>query len=261
MNFGVSTACFYPMDLEKTIILLGENNVKNIEIFFNTYSDLSSEFINRVINLTVQYDINVVSAHPFTCSFEPFMMFTNYERRFEDSLEMQKPYFEAMQKLNAKIYVFHGDRRESPMPNEQYFERFSRLCDTAKPFGITVAQENVERCKSGSLDFLCEMVNYLDDVSIVFDNKQCFRSGIKQETFIEKLGKNIIHVHISDNDENSDCLAISKGNLDFSNLLNQLENKGFNKNVIVELYSNKIDSLNEIYDSYKKLISIKTMQI
>ncbi|MEG2814419.1 MAG: TIM barrel protein, partial [Oscillospiraceae bacterium] len=136
--------------------MLGKNNIENIEIFFNTYSELSSEFINYVIKLTDEYKINVVSAHPFTCSFEPFMMFTNYQRRFEDSLEMQKPYFEAMQKLNAKIYVFHGDRQQSPMENKEYFERFAKLCDVAKPYGVTVAQENVQRCKSGSFDFLCE---------------------------------------------------------------------------------------------------------
>ena len=66
MQFGVSSACFYPQDLIKSIKMLAENNVKSMEIFANTESELTSEFAKEINNIIKSYDIKVCSVHPFT---------------------------------------------------------------------------------------------------------------------------------------------------------------------------------------------------
>jgi len=148
MNFGVSTACFYPQLIEEAVTELSENSVNNIEVFINTFCELEKGFINNLSKMINDNGQKVVALHPFTCGFEPFMLFTNYERRFKDAIEFHKHYFDAMNTLGAKIFVFHGDRRQGALENKQYFERFAVLRDLGKQYDITVAQENVERCKS-----------------------------------------------------------------------------------------------------------------
>ncbi len=256
MEAGISTASFYPMLLEDAIKHLARNHVKNIEVFINTISELEKTYVKE---LAKQIDANgqkVISVHPFTSGFEPFMLFTNYERRFQDGLEYHRRYFDAMNELGAKIFVFHGNRKQSPMLNRECFERFAKLRVLGKEHGIIVAQENVERCKSGNLDFLVEMISYLDhDVAIVFDNKQALRSGIQDDIFIEAVGPNIVHMHISDRNSTLDCIPLGQGDLNLKSLIRSVGKNGFNGRIMVELYRDKLDSIGDIYKSYNYLLS------
>lgn len=254
MNFGISTASLYPMLTEQSLMEIGKHGVKNAEVFLNTYSEVETGFVKELKEIADFYDMRISSVHPFTCAFEPFLLFTGYERRFKDGLASYRTYFEAMNILNANIFVFHGDRMASVMPNEQYFERFAQLRDIGKEYGITVAQENVERCKSRSVDFLEAMAGYLNgDLAIVFDNKQAVRSGVYFGDFIERFAKYIVHVHISDNGVSSDCLPIGEGAVDFELLLGLLKARGFNKSCVVELYRDILSSDEQVFKSFFEL--------
>lgn len=257
MKCGVSTACFYPMETRQALMEIGKNNIHHAEIFLNTYSEVTKEYATELREIADFYDIEIVSCHPFTCAFEPFMFFTDYEQRFLDALESYRPFFEAMNILGAKIFVFHGDRAASSCSNEKYYDRFSRLREVGREYGVIVAQENVERCKSHSLEFLCEMADYFNgDLQLVFDNKQAVRSGIEQSLFIKKLGKYIIHAHLSDNGIKGDCLPFGKGELDIARLIRELTNEGFNGSGIVELYRESLNSEQEIIESYNCLLTV-----
>ena len=260
MKYGVSTACFYPQIIEEAVMELSENGIVNIEVFINTFCELEKGFVKNLSEMIKNNGQNVVSVHPFTCGFEPFMLFTEYDRRFNDAMEFHKQYFEVMNTLGAKIFVFHGDRRQSTLENKQYYERFALLRDLGKQYGITVAQENVEHCKSASLDFLEDMITYLDgDVSIVFDNKQALRSGVTYQDFINKLGKKIVHVHISDNNNVCDCLPIGHGELDMNDLLSRLDSVSFEGCVIVELYRQMLKSKQNIIESFNRLTTFNKL--
>ncbi|WMJ23501.1 sugar phosphate isomerase/epimerase [Paludicola sp. MB14-C6] len=255
MNCGVSTACFYPQLLEKTIDVLSKMGVQNLELFLNTFSEVNPCYVKELEKQIKENGQSVIALHPFSCAFEPFMFFTNYDRRFEDALEWYKQYFHAMNILGATIFIFHGDRKLGLLEDDLYFERFAKLRDIGKEFDIIVAQENVERCKSGDVHFLQKMIEYLDkDVSLVFDNKQAIRSNIDQELFVNKLGKNIVHVHLSDNNKVHDCLPIGEGTLDVAALMNQLKNLNYNGYFIQEIYSNSIKSRQQFFESYQNLL-------
>ena len=258
MNFGISTACFYPMNTEEALLVLAKEQISNVEIFINTTSELKTDYVQELKQIADFHATKIVSMHPFSCAFEPFMLFTDYERRLQDGLEMHRHYFEAMNELGAQIFVFHGDRQASKNDNRIYFERFAKLRDLGKEYGIVVAQENVERCKSRDINFLCDMVAYLDrDVSLVFDNKQAIRSGIDYREFINCLGEHIVHVHLSDNDSTHDCLPLGKGQMDIYSFLSVLNPELYSGCIIIELYHELLSDNSEIIRSYDTLKALK----
>lgn len=258
MHFGISTASFYPLEPENAIKQLGEWKIPNIEVFINAQCELEVAYLKNLRKSIDDYNINVVSLHPFTSGFEPMLFFTEYERRFNDGIENYKHYFQAMNILGAEIFVFHGDNKHNPIDNKIVYERYYKLYQIGREFGITVAHENVDRCKGGNIDFFLEMRKHLhDDVSLVFDNKQARRGGVDYRDFIDKLGDKIVHVHLSDNSSPKDCcLPIGRGNVDFIDLLARLKDKKYNKSILVELYNNVLTSNDEINESYNKLISL-----
>lgn len=264
MEFGISTACFYPRPSELTVQELAGRGVGCIEYFVNTLSEMDPGFVRELRRMLDAGGARAVSLHPFTCAFEPFMLFTRYERRLDDAVEWHRRYFEAMNLLGAEIFVFHGDRYrgESPPPtavsDEEYFERFAMLRDLGKTFGVTVAQENVERCRSRNLPFLRRMADYLDgDVAMVFDNKQAVRSGVDYRDYIETVGEQVVHVHLSDNSPENDCLPIGEGTLDIADLLERLRKKGYGGRAVVELYGEFMEDMDAVYRSLDRLQALE----
>ena len=254
MEFGISTASFYPQLTEVTLKELSRRGISCAEVFFNTLCEISPSYAQELRRIADGSGLKIVSVHPFTCAFDSFMLFTGYERRLKDALEWHKHYFEAMNILGSGIFVFHGDRMQGKLPDEEYYRRFAMLRDIGKQFGVIVAQENVERCRSRSLPFLVRMAEYLGgDFAVVFDNKQAFRSGVGANEFIDALGDHIVHVHISDNGPAGDCLPIGKGTADLSSMLFRLRNKGYHGRVLVELYGEYLEDKEEVYESIKRL--------
>ena len=110
IQYGISTASLYPQPLEDTVRLFAEQRVPAAEIFINTFSELTSSYLRELKRIADSGGTKLVSLHPFSCAFEPFLLFTGYPKRFEDALEFHKPYFEAMNLLGARYFIFHGDK-------------------------------------------------------------------------------------------------------------------------------------------------------
>ncbi len=253
MKFGVSTSCFYPDLLENSAKLISEMNIPFTEVFFNSFSELKKDYLLSLKGILG--DTKVLSIHPFTSSFETFMLFSDYARRADDLIEGYKHYFEAANILGAEILVLHGARREASCPDDRYFERYTRLFETGKRYGITVAQENVARCKSGDIDFLRRMKNALgENVKFTLDLKQGRRAGINAIELVEALGTDICHVHISDGNEHNECLSIGRGSEDFAEFFKALSAIGYQNGVILELYRKNFADKNELFESYKKML-------
>ncbi len=261
---GVSTACLYPLYTEKALEKVGEMGVKHSEVFFNSHCEIKKDFILDLKKTADNFGITIPSIHPFSSWCEPVMFFSPYERRFDDVMEYYKHYFEAANVLGAKILVFHGDSLHHITENALYFERFKKLYDLGKTFGITVAQENVSRCKSGELPFLLEMKKELkDDLKFVFDTKQAVRKNYNPYGFYEGIKDSIIHIHISDYGDMGDCLFLGDGVLDYTKFIKTLTENNYSGSIMLELYRDRfedyenkliknIDYLNKITLDYAK---------
>ena len=182
------------------------------------------------------------------------MLFSDYERRFEDGLKFAKTYFEAMNTLGAKIFVLHGDRKESRHSDERYFERYQRFFREGQKEGICVAQENVCRCRSRDVDFIRNMKAALkDEVAFVLDLKQATRSDIDYRDVLSAMGEKIVHLHLNDCDEQNDCLLPGKGNRDFKELFELIKNNGYKGSAVIEVYRQNFGEYDELIQSLKYL--------
>lgn len=254
LKAGVSSACLYPRLLEEAVYDLAVSGIEHMEIFVNTDSELEKSVMNGIADTLKRFEITCRSLHPFTGPMEPMLFFSGYKRRILDGIEYYKKYFNAMNIIGAEIFVFHGNKKIIQLPTENYCEIYSKLVETGKSFGITVAQENVSRCQSGTLEFMSSMIDVMgDDAKFVLDVKQAFRAGENSFNIVRTLKKHIVHVHISDHGETGDCLQIGKGRFNVKQLINVLSEECPDCSVILELYKNNFDGLSDLADNYNTL--------
>lgn len=254
MLAGVSSASLYPLETERAVKRLGELGVKNIEIFMNDFSEISGGIFEEILRTVREYDMNVVSLHPFTSPMESGFLFSNYPRRQQALLDMYRDFFECMNKLGARIFVLHGAILSSNCPDGRYFEQFSRLLDAADEFGVTIGQENISYCKSGSLDFLKRLREECGArTKYVLDLKQARRSGISALEILDELGKDVVHVHISDADGKRDCLPIGAGTENFALITNRLKELGYDGALLIELYRSNYSEYEELAEGVKRI--------
>lgn len=246
----MSSSCFYPMEAEKALAQCGEMGFTNVELFVNTYSELIEPMKSEFKVIKEHYGLNIRSIHPFTSFAESTVLFGTYPRRVDDGMEFYKRYFEFAAYLGAKLLILHGAKIGPYADSEEYFERYGRLYEIGKKYGITVSQENVVLFRSQSPEFIKNMAKYLgNEFSMTLDLKQCRRAGVDPFDFIEAVGEKIDHVHLSDCDEITDCLPPFEGHTDFKKIVSALKSKGYDGKYIIELYRRNFENTQQIVDA------------
>lgn len=255
MNIGVSSSCFYPESTEASLERLGKLGVKTSEVFINSPSETTKEFSKKLCQIIDYYDMNIISFHPFMSFAEGFFIFSNYERRFQDSLEMYKPMFETAARIGAKYYVLHGSKEKLMISMQEYAERFQKFSQTAKEFGICVAHENVNAYVGQDPKFLAFLKTTLkDDFKAVLDVKQARRCGADVYEYIDLLQDSIVHLHLSDCKEKEDCLPPSEnGEFDFKRLFEKLKSISYKGDAVIEVYSHNFKKDKELFDAMNYL--------
>jgi sugar phosphate isomerase/epimerase len=259
MNIGASTSCFYPLETEKALSRVIDLGFKKTEIFFNTSSELKVPFVKEMKKQADDAGVKVLSIHPFSSNIENNCIFGEYQRRYDDFIDLYKQHCHAAALLGAKVVVIHGAyaKLKRDLPEEHYFNRFASLVEIGKQEGVMVCQENVVRFRSQSIDFLKRMKNYLgDDFHIVFDIKQSIRSGYNPFDFLDEMKDDIVHVHLSDNTSEIDCMPPGRGDFDFKRLFNTLNEAGYSGDYVIELYSKGYDIEQELAYSKRFLDGI-----
>lgn len=253
MALGISTACLYPMVMEDSLQALIDLGFQEFEIFINTYSEMEPEFLAMLEKKLKAGGSRVKSLHPFTSGFESYLLFSNYERRFQDGASFYRRYFEMAQRLGAEIVVIHGDRsfEKSGLSDREYYDRFGALSQIAGKYGVTLAQENVNAFRSQDCGFIREMREYLkDDGKFVLDIKQAVRAGRDPYEMCEAMGENLVHVHINDNIPGRDCLLPGRGVMDYGKLREILIKNRYHGDFIIEVYRKDFVKLSELIDAY-----------
>ncbi len=254
MNLGVSTSCFYPLETELALQEIGKSGVSTAEIFFNAQSELKPAFIDILKDIQNEYGINITSIHPTMSLAESFMIFSEYERRFYQSLDDFARYSEIAAELGAKYIILHGGKPNGLTTDEEYCERYMMLNEQTRKNGVTVLQENVVHFRAGEIEFLRSMRDILgDDAQFCLDIKQSIRSGYDPFDLIDEFSDNIKHCHISDHSLASDCLLPLNGKFNFPLFFEVMKQKGYNGAFIIEVYKNAYHDFCEVFDSYKKL--------
>lgn len=257
MKIGVSSASLYPLHAEDAFRELAARGIKTTELFANSTCEAQEPVVSDIESTIRANGMELVSFHPFSSPMESVFLFSTYDRRIDEMLELYSGFFRTMQRIGARIFVLHGAILSSKCTPEHYIGQFRLLAETAREYGITVAQENVSYCLSGSLDFLKMMKRELGDYAkFVLDLKQCRRSHADAFDYVRELGESIVHLHISDGDGDRDCLPVGQGRFDFRRLMQEMSSIGFNGAYIVELYRDNYDSFDRLRESVDRLTDI-----
>ena len=255
MKIGISSSCLYPMYTEESFKLIASNGVEVSEIFFNANCELQPPFIKQLSEIKNEYGIALSSIHPTMSLAESFTLFSNYDRRFCEGLDMFKRYGEIASELGAKYVIMHGGKPNGTMDDHGYFDRFARVAEVVKQNGATLLQENVVNFRAGSLEALEDMSNYLgDEVNFCLDVKQSIRGGYSPYDVLKLLGPKIKHLHLSDSNERYDCMLPLDGNFDFKNFLCEATDCGYVGDAVIEVYRVAFGEPEELFNSHKKLL-------
>ena len=250
MEIGASSSCFYPLRTEKAFLNIAKLGFSNAEIFLNSPSELDGGFIRQLKEIKDAYGINVTSLHPYRSFSEGYDLFSKYERRFEDATEVFRRYFDGAAELGADFVILHGSRGKSEIPLSEYAERYFKLGEIAESVGCFLTHENVVDYVGAYPGFMEFMKAQSDSFKMVLDIKQARRAKTDYRKFIEAMGDSIVHVHLSDYDNEKDCtLPSGEGSFDFGELFTLLQNAGYNGKYIVELYSDCFREGSEIMNS------------
>ncbi len=249
MRTGISTACLYPLEVEKSLEKLLSMDFKVFEIFFNTFSELSPAFLKQLQKLLRGTEACIKSIHPFTSGMEGILFFSEYRRRVDDGLDFYKRYFEAACALEAEILVLHGQKgyQAGKLTEDDYVERYLRLFWLGKSYGITVAQENVNQYRSESAAFVSRMKEKTGgECAFVLDIKQAIRAGEDPYAMCRAMGNRLVHLHINDNAPGADCLLPGRGEMDFRRLCAMLRETGYQGDCVIEVYRDNFAGLEEL---------------
>lgn len=255
MRIGVSTGCLYPALTEVSFEKLLRGGFDLFEIFFNTFSELDTDYLDRIKYRCSCYGAEIRSVHPFTSSFESYLLFSGYERRFIDGVKMYDMYFRAAQRLGAEFVVIHGMQIQySSISDNEYFRRFNILSQEGKKYGITLLQENVYNHHSGSIDFIRRMKDYSGkDAAFVLDAKQARRCGYDPGEMAEVMGDALRHIHISDGYKDEQCTLPGTGDFDFYSFFDTLGSIGYKGDMVIEVYGNRLYDIPSLIEAKKYL--------
>lgn len=256
MLIGASTSCLYPMLTERALEEIVSMGIKNVEVFLNSPSEREAQFARRLKGIADSCGARIISVHPYSSESEGVSFFGKYERRFADEAEDFKRYLTFCSEVGAEILVFHGARSFLPVSREMYFERYAKLDELCHSFGVQLCQENVARCMSGSVEFINEMKKALPDTRFTLDIKQASRAKISPFEMLAAMGKNLAHLHLSDNDGQQDCLVPGLGDFNMGRLAQELKGSGYDGAVLVELYSWNFERDEQIKEAVELFASL-----
>jgi len=186
MNIGASSSCFYPLETEKALEKVGKVGIKVTEVFFNSPSELNPDFLKKLCAVKERYSMDVTAVHPFMSFSEGYNIFSSYYRRFEDSLEFYKGFFEAAATLGARFFVLHGSRGERTISDSEYAERLLKFIEEGEHFGVSVTHENVVHYAGETPQFMEFLRSQLGEkFKMTLDLKQARRAGVNPFEFVE----------------------------------------------------------------------------
>lgn len=240
MRIGVSTACFYPQPIEDILPILAELDVHAIEIFFNTESEFTRDFCRQIATQAEAFGMDIVSIHPYTSLMEGMLLFSDYTRRTEDGLLQYQRYLEYAGMLGARYLTFHGERNMGPPDTPAKWERkcrvYERLCAIGQACGVTIAQENVNWCRSREPQYERTLSEAIPALRFTLDIKQANRAGQDWRDFLDAIGDRLVNIHINDFTATESCKLPGEGEMNYVDFYRRLRQLGYDGHTLIEVY-------------------------
>ena len=259
MEIGVSTASlFMRATNEEALGILNDVDARVVEIFLESFSEYKSEFISSLKDKLG--NLKVHSLHTLTTQFEPQIFSENPIAR-GDAFDFMKGICRGGKVIGAKNYTLHGKAyfKKNVVFNDfpLYIKCFNELCELSGGYGVDICLENVSWAFYNAPGWFSNVKEKCPKLKACFDIKQARNSGFAAEEYIKEMSGRINTVHLSDINERGKMVLPGRGVVDFRKLFIELDKAKFCGNMLIEVYKDDYESVDEIADSLEYLRKIK----
>lgn len=159
--------------------------------------------------------------------------------------------------FHSALGVFTG-KASTQQERDWAKENLYQLADYAKQYGIVLGLEYLNRFESYLVTTTDELIQLVDEINhpnckLMFDS---FHANIEEQNMaaaIQRMGNRLVHVQLSENDRG----VLGRGHVDFTAILNALDQIGYNGMISVEAFSTKLAAANiwrKMFDSEMQLV-------
>lgn len=160
--------------------------------------------------------------------------------------------------FHSALGVFTG---KAPTDQERAWakENLYALAEYAQQYGIVLGLEYLNRFESYLVTTTEELIQLVDDINhpnckLMFDS---FHANIEEQSLskaIQKMGDRLVHVQLSENDRG----ILGRGHVDFTTILQTLDQIGYKGMVSVEAFSTKLAAANIWRKMFENEIEVVT---
>lgn len=153
---------------------------------------------------------------------------------------------EAARDIGARMMTVHYRAIPPLLPAEccpeWHLEVLRPLCAQAAELGITILLENAPR-QPGQIDHITRILAAIPNLGFHLDSGHTQVEGGTDmfETYLERLGHRLMHVHLSDNDGSWDqhlpLGAVRRGDIDWPARIARLKAVGYDSTISLEVFS------------------------
>lgn len=257
MEIGISTASLFTRkETEDALPLFNEWKIPCSEVFLTSFCEYKPEF-GELLKARVG-ESKPFSVHVLNTQFEP-QLYNISERVKADAYSYLGQAMTVAKEIGATRYTFHGIarikrgyRENIPVTGKKTAEIF----EFCQKFGVTLCYENVEWAFYNRPGIFRGLKEYCPGLKGVLDIKQARISGYPYREYLEEMGENISHVHVSDIGEDGKMRLPGKGIFDFDELFRRLKDVGFDGPLFIENYQSDYCELSELKQSYEFLAEL-----
>ena len=238
-KIGVSTCGRLPQPEEFELYAKAGVEQMELSLRWDKYDDVDWASLAQGAN---EAGIEIRSVHlPFSGEDNPAHM---EEAIRQKAIARYKKIMQAASVTGATVYVIHASSEpisdeERPQQMENAKNSLRELAEFAKTVHACVAVEDLPRtCLGRNSDEILELISVHENLFVCFDTNHLLMQ--KNEDFIKATGKKIVTTHFSDYDYVDEKHWLpGMGDINWSSLMEALEEAGYEGPVMYELYRAK----------------------
>lgn len=250
MDFGLFTCGYQHLPLETAFYDAKAFGYDYIELWGGRLhafaSDLLAGDASKIRDLTQKYQMPVYIYTPEHNAY-PYNYMIGTERQWEESMNYLSSAFRAASDIGAQytlVSIGHGGSA-TPNQRKQRLERsLYRLCAAAEEAGQTILLETLTPYESNTctrLEDLREILDKIDSPALLgmCDVVPPFVQKEDPVDYARVLGKRMGHLHLVDNDGQSDShLLPGDGIMPLRKIMQELREAGYDGMATIELVTN-----------------------
>ncbi len=261
MKTGVSTASlFLRKNNEEALPLLQSLGVRTAEVFLTSFSEYGLPFADTL--KACKGDLEINSLHILNTQFEP-QLFNAHPRVKADAYFWLDKVLQSAEILAAPYYTFHGTARikraarsgvNDNFPN--MIKSFREIVAACEKRGVRLCLENVEWATYNRVGVFERLKKELPTLGGVLDIKQARISEYPYEQYLREMGERLAYVHLSDYAADGKMCLPARGIFDFETLVKRLKDVGFDGALLVEVYNENYERIEQLQTACEYLNEI-----